>query len=56
MEARLKLWRAQIDELAIKAESAGPRAGFGYRQRIDEIKARCAITQLKLDKLKAGPS
>jgi len=52
MEAKLKLWRAKIDELAAKAEKAGPRAGFEYRQRIDEMKAKCAVMQVELDKLK----
>ena len=54
MEAQLKVWRAQIDELAVKAEKAGPRAGFDQRQRIDDIKAKCALLQSQLDKLRAA--
>jgi len=54
METQLKVWRTQIDELAARAEKAGPQASFTYRQGIDDLKAKCAITQSQLDRLKAA--
>lgn len=54
MEAQLKLWRAQIDALAVEADKAGPQASFSYRQRIDDLKAKCAVAQSRLDKLRAA--
>lgn len=51
LEARLKLWRAQIDELTARAENAAPQSGFEYRQRIDDLKAKCALIETRLARL-----
>ena len=53
MAAQIREWRTRIAELTRQAEASGPRADFGLRQAIDELKAKCAITQAKIDKLKA---
>ncbi len=54
MEAQILRWRAKIEELSAQARKAGPQARMDYLQRIDDLKARCAVTQSKLDKLKAS--
>jgi len=52
MEDQLSLWKTRIDDLTARALLAGPRTSFDTRQRIDDLKAKCAVTQLKIDKLK----
>jgi hypothetical protein len=51
MEAQLRIWHAEINELTVLAEKAGVRSGFAYRQQIDDLKARCAVIQARLDRL-----
>lgn len=52
MEAQLALWRTRIDDLTARALKAGPQTSFETHQRIDDLKAKCAITQSTIDKLK----
>lgn len=56
MEAQLKLWAAQIDDLAAKTEKTCPRAKIECRQGIDDLKARRAVAQAKVDEFKAAGS
>ena len=56
MEAQLKLWAAQIDGLAAQAEKTCPRAKIECRQGIDDLKARRAVAQAKVDEFKAAGS
>ena len=56
MEAQLKLWTAQIDGLAVKAEKTGAQARIECRQNIDDLKARRAVAQAKVDEFKAAGS
>ena len=53
MSAQIREWRTRIAELTRQADASGPRAGLSLRQAIDELKAKCAVTQAKIDKLKA---
>ena len=56
MEARIRLWRAQLEELEARVARAGQRSDLASLQRIDDLKSRCAVAQVKLDKLKAAGS
>ena len=56
MEDQLSLWRTRIDDLTAMALKAGTSTSFDTRQRIDDLKAKCAVTQSRLARLKlAGP-
>ena len=56
MEAQLKLWAAQIDVLAAKVDKTCPWAKIECRQGIDDLKARRAVAQAKVDEFKAAGS
>ena len=56
MEAQLKLWAAQIDGMAAKAEKTCPWAKIECHQGIDDLKARRAVAQAKVDEFKAAGS
>ncbi|MDZ4805299.1 MAG: hypothetical protein SGI90_10600 [Candidatus Eisenbacteria bacterium] len=51
MEDWLKLWHAQIKYLEARTKSAGSQASFNLYQRIDEIKAMCAVLEARLENL-----
>lgn len=51
MNKQVRLWRAQIAELTTQAEVAEFGAGFRLRQKIDDLKSRCALTQSKIDRI-----
>lgn len=52
METQLVLWKTTIEDLTAKALKAGPRTSFETRQRIDDLKAKCAVTQSRIDRMK----
>ena len=53
MEARLKLWSARFEELAVRAD----KAGVGdFSAHIDELKTKQAAAQAKLEELKTAGS
>ncbi len=52
MEAQLLLWKSRIEELTVRALKAGPSTSFDTHQRIDDLKAKCAVTQTRIDKMK----
>lgn len=54
MEARIRGWRARIAELTGRADAAGSRASFADRQAIDDLKSKCALTQLKIDAVRTA--
>lgn len=56
LEVRLVLWQAQIDELTLRIEKSGPMASLDLRQRIDELKAKCALARASLDRALAVTS
>ena len=56
MEAQLKQWAARIDGLAAKAEKAGAQAKIEVRLSIDDLKAKRAVAQAKLDEFKTAGS
>ncbi|MDD5224852.1 MAG: hypothetical protein PHE84_12780 [bacterium] len=56
MEAQLRLWTAQIDGLADKAKKTGAQAKIEYLQSIDDLKAKRAVAQAKVDEFRAAGS
>jgi len=56
MEAQLKTWAVQIDGLTAKAEQAGEQAKIDFRQGIDDLKAKRAAAQIKVEEFKAAGS
>lgn len=52
MEAQLLLWQSRIEDLTARALKAGPATRFDTHQRIDDLKAKCAVTQSMIDKMK----
>lgn len=53
MEARLVRWRAEIAVLAARVEKVGSQAGLDVLQGIDDLKAKCAETQVRIDRANA---
>ena len=53
MEARLVRWRAEIAVLAARVEKVGSQAGLDVLQGIDDLKAKCAETQARIDRANA---
>jgi galactokinase len=56
METQLKAWGAKIDAFLANAEKHRAEAKAEYQKRVDELKARHAAVQAKLDELKAASS
>jgi hypothetical protein len=54
MEAQLKVWSLQIDDLAAKTQRPGVQAGFDAIMYIDEMKALLAIAQSKCSEFRAA--
>lgn len=54
MEAQLRLWSVEIDNLVAKTQVPGVQVGFDALMHIDELKALHAIAQSKCDKLRAA--
>jgi hypothetical protein len=54
IDAQLRLWSVKVDALVARAEGAGALAAVNHRARIDELKARCAVAQARLDELRAA--
>lgn len=55
MEARLARWRAEIAVLAARVEKVGSQAGLNVLQGIDDLKAKCAETQARIDRANVSP-
>jgi hypothetical protein len=49
MEAQLKAWSTQIDDLVAGYLEAGAQSHDAYRLRIDELRNRHGVAQAKLD-------
>jgi hypothetical protein len=56
LEAQLKLWGAKLSEVMAKANVAGQQAKIDSRKQLDELKAKLAVAQSKLDEAKAAGS
>ncbi|HEY3353527.1 MAG TPA: coiled coil domain-containing protein [Polyangia bacterium] len=56
IDAQLQRWSVKIDELVARAASSGARVVGDQRQRIDELKAKRAAAQARLDELRAAGS
>ena len=56
MEMQLKLWATQIDDLAARAEKTGAQAKIECHQSIDDLKAKRAVAQAKVDEFKVAGS
>lgn len=52
LEAQLKEWNSQLDELQEKAEKQSKEAQAKLNQRIEKLKAKRADLKVKLDKIK----
>jgi len=56
MEALLKSWASEIDALAAKARPAGGLLNIDFLLNLDELKAKRAVAQAKIDEFKAAGS
>ena len=54
MARQLQGCGAKIDDFMAKAEKAGAETRNGYREQIDELKAKYHAAQTKLDELQAA--
>lgn len=54
LEDQLKLWHAKLAVLGAKADVVGQEAKIDSRKRLDEVKAKLAAAQAKLDEVKAA--
>ena len=52
MDAQLKRWAAQIDELTAQADKGGAEAEAVFLQSIENLKAKRAVAQAKVDQLR----
>ena len=52
MHSKLDLWSAEIDKLSAKADQAGAEARAEYHKHIDELRAKKAAAQHKLEEFK----
>lgn len=56
MEDQLKLWGAKLHVLGAKGEVVGESVKIESRKHVDELKAKLAIAQSKLQQAKAAGS
>jgi hypothetical protein len=54
LESQLELWGAKLKVLAAKTEVAGQEAKIDSRKRVDELQAKLAVTQAKLQAARAA--
>lgn len=56
METQLSRWGTALDELAAKTDLAAAEAKLDYHRRIDDLKARYGVAQMKLNELRTAES
>ncbi len=56
LEDQIQLLSAKLTELAAKTDVAGKQAKIDSRKHVDELKAKIAATQAKLNEAKAAGS
>jgi hypothetical protein len=56
MATQLKQWGAKLDELAAKVVAAGANARIGYREGIDELKAKYEVARARFSEFKSAGS
>lgn len=54
METQLKQWGTKLDELAAVAEKAGAEAKLAHHKRIDDLRPKYQMAQMKLNELRAA--
>ena len=55
LETQLRTWGARLDEMVARAEAARTPASGDYRKRLDEVKAKYKVAEMRFGELrKAG--
>ena len=55
LETQLRTWGARLDEMVARVESARTQASDDYRKRLDEVKAKYKVAEMRFGELrKAG--
>jgi len=55
LETQLRTWGMRLDEMVARVESARTQASSDYRKRLDEVKAKYKVAEMRFGELrKAG--
>jgi hypothetical protein len=55
LETQLRTWGARLDEMVARAEAARTQPSGDYRKRLDEVKAKYKVAEMRFGELrKAG--
>jgi hypothetical protein len=55
LETQLRTWSARLDEMVARVEAAHTQASGDYRKRLDELKAKYKVAEMRFGELrKAG--
>ena len=55
LETQLRTWGARLDEMVARAQAARTQASGDYRKRLDELKAKYKVAEMRFGELrKAG--
>jgi hypothetical protein len=52
LETQLRTWGARVDEMVARAEAARTQASGDYRKRLDELKAKYKVAEMRFGELK----
>ena len=56
LETQLRTWGARLDEMVARAEAARTQASGDYRKRLDEVKAKYKVAEMRFGELKKAGS
>ncbi len=52
LETQLRTWGARLDEMVARVEAARTQASSDYRKRLDEVKAKYKVAEMRFGELK----
>ena len=52
LEMQLRTWGGRLDEMVARAEAARTQASGDYRKRLDEVKAKYKVAELRFGELR----
>ena len=56
LETQLRTWGARLDEMVARAEAARTQPSGDYRKRLDEVKAKYKVAEMRFGELKKAGS
>ena len=52
LETQLRTWGARLDEMVARVESARTQASGAYRKRLDDVKAKYKVAEMRFGELR----